>query len=223
MTKRMSDFLLACENDDIKKVKLLVDLGADVEQTDEFRRTAMMYASKGGKAEIIQYLHDKKPGMIHAEYYMEKTAFLLACEHSNLETVKLLIDLGANFEKSDYCKRTGMMYALKGGKTEIIQYLHERNPRMIHAENFMEQTAFLQACKNAVRHQKALELLYELGSDINHTDRNGTTCLMMVLSDKYLTKIFHDDLKKIIAYLLSKSKNIIHATDSPKNSKIRIF
>ena len=60
---------LACENADLTTVKLLEELGSDINQTDKYGRNGMMIAAAKGKNDIIKFLHSKNDQFIHAKDY----------------------------------------------------------------------------------------------------------------------------------------------------------
>ena len=59
------------------------------------------------KPDIIKYLHTINDLLIHTEDKFGDTAFLLACERAHLETVKLLVELGADINKTAFSGRNG--------------------------------------------------------------------------------------------------------------------
>jgi len=126
----------------LETVKLLHELGADIEQTSRWEWNGMLRAAVCGNTEIIKYLNDQNSQLIHAEDDGGETAFTIACEHANLETVKLLHELGADINHIDKFKRTGLMRAASKGKTEIIDYIISKCPKQIHAIDKYNNSAF---------------------------------------------------------------------------------
>ena len=76
------------------------------------------------KEKFIRYLHDKNNQLIHAEDETDDTAVTLACKNADVETVKVLEKLGADINKTGQYGRNGLLCAARGGKTNIIKYLH---------------------------------------------------------------------------------------------------
>ena len=64
---------------------------------------------------------------------------------------------------------------------EIVECLLNHAPDLVYKKDKNNNTAFTYACSNFVlnnKHKQVLTLLLERGSDINHFDNNGDTCLL---------------------------------------------
>ena len=55
------------------------------------------------------------------------------CRDENLESIKRLIDQGADINQTDENGRNGLLVAVTEGKHDIIKYLHSKNSRLVHA------------------------------------------------------------------------------------------
>ena len=64
--------------------KLLESLGATIEQSGKFNRTALAFAAESGKTDIIEYIMKSFPEMIHSRDNFNHTAITLAI---NFETI----------------------------------------------------------------------------------------------------------------------------------------
>ena len=124
-------FTLACEWTDLETVKLLVELGADINKTGFCGRNGLLCAAQEGKQDVIKYLHAKNSQFIHSVDGIGDTAFTLACGQADVETIKLLVELGADINLTGKYGRNGLLYAAKGGNQDIIKYLHAKNSEFI--------------------------------------------------------------------------------------------
>jgi ankyrin repeat protein len=99
-------FLRAAQSGDIVLLKLLLEHGADPKITTEARVTPLMVASGIGWVQGVTY-----------EWSPQQT----------LETVKLLLDLGADVNAQDLLDgRTALMGAAHKGRTDVIELLVQR-------------------------------------------------------------------------------------------------
>ena len=80
---------------DMSKTKMLV-VSTDTMNGSE--SDDIFHAAKNGRTEIIKQLHFKNPGTLDEQNDDDETALTLACEHADLKTVKLLLELGADIE-----------------------------------------------------------------------------------------------------------------------------
>eukprot|EP00316_Scyphosphaera_apsteinii_P009296 CAMPEP_0119298594 /NCGR_PEP_ID=MMETSP1333-20130426/759_1 /TAXON_ID=418940 /ORGANISM="Scyphosphaera apsteinii, Strain RCC1455" /LENGTH=239 /DNA_ID=CAMNT_0007299741 /DNA_START=27 /DNA_END=746 /DNA_ORIENTATION=+ len=92
--------LMACINGHVEIAKTLIDAGADVTATNKKSATALHVAAKGGtRCEgcaklLLQY--DPVRKAIDAQDCEGNTALVLASKHGTTDTLKRIIDAGAN-------------------------------------------------------------------------------------------------------------------------------
>ena len=120
-----------CSEDrfDIKKIKELIDMGADVNQKDETGKTALMEASRRGHKEIAVLLIQKVADVNQKDDY-GWTALMWTSRKGRNEIVELLIQNGADVNVKDYKGRNAVMIA-KDEKTRraIIDAVKNRNEK----------------------------------------------------------------------------------------------
>ena len=71
-----------------------------------------MWAAWKGKKDIIKYLHSRNNLLIHCKDDDGHTAVTLACRYADLETVKLLEELGADINQTGRLGRNGLLSGL---------------------------------------------------------------------------------------------------------------
>ena len=106
----------ACENYELDEVKQLIEEGVDVDSRDEFGGTPLMYACAVRKSEfgidnvdIVRLLLDHGADVNHKFTNNDGgngTALHYATHNGYNETVKLLIERGANLHVKDSGNRT---------------------------------------------------------------------------------------------------------------------
>lgn len=112
----------AINNGDLKKVKLLVKRGADIEETDDCEYTALLEAVYYDQLDIVKYLV-KQGANINTKSEYNRTALHIAVNDSNLEMVKFLVENGVYINAKNTSGETALDVAIKEEKTEIEEYL----------------------------------------------------------------------------------------------------
>lgn len=113
----------AVMDDNIEMVQLLLDLKADPNFESDYGMTPFMTASEKGTASMIKMLHDAGGDPNYQEMNSGYTALTYAVFSGEIETVKLLIHLGADTQMEDYSGMTARMHALQSGEQEIADLL----------------------------------------------------------------------------------------------------
>ena len=108
----------------IKHLKLLIQLGANIDQVDKNTRTALMIASSLGRIEAIELLLHHKAFINIADKF-GWTALMLSVYYNQKETVKLLLNAGANVNFSTKKELTALKVAIDNDRGSIIAILKE--------------------------------------------------------------------------------------------------
>ncbi|HPS56972.1 MAG TPA: WG repeat-containing protein [Spirochaetota bacterium] len=98
------NFIRACENGNLEKVKQYLKRGADLNYKNDSNRTPLMYASTNGSLEIVKFLLTKKINVNYADRDGVTALFLsipqnrdnIKLQKNKLEIMRLLIKKGAN-------------------------------------------------------------------------------------------------------------------------------
>jgi len=111
--------LIACEGIDINMVRCLVENGADIHLSDIDGTTCLMKSAS--KIDICQYLLELGASVNAVDKYGE-TALFKAIKRGSLDTVRLLIDHGAD---TSLCSDSGddiLQYTALHGHADIVEY-----------------------------------------------------------------------------------------------------
>ena len=122
------------EKKDVKEIKELIDMGADVNQKNETGKTALMMASIKGYKEVVEFLIQKEADVNQKDDY-GWTALMWTSRKGRNEIVKLLIQKGADVNQKDYYGWTALMEASKRGHKEVVELLIQKGADVNQKDN----------------------------------------------------------------------------------------
>jgi len=188
-------------------VKLLLDRGADVNRADNGGMTSLMYAANKGYEEITRLLLVKgaDPNMADDDGY---TALMDAAENGHKGVVELLVLHGADVNMADNFGITALMWGADLAHDEVVQVLLEsgadpdakdksgkttlytaRKKKLNKVVKIIEtftagtrvsrMSQLLRESAERGRVQKVKELLEKGNIDVNNSNEEGTTPLML--------------------------------------------
>lgn len=120
--------LEAAANENPKVVELLLDAGADIEATDDDKRTPLLIALLRGNQKIAELLLLRKANPCHQTPKGE-TALMRSAQRGYTSIVRQLLDpeIGIDIDAQDQgeSETTALMFAAHRGHAEIVQLLLE--------------------------------------------------------------------------------------------------
>ena len=170
-----SPLLVACENGNIAKVKVLVKAGTLVRATDYKKETCLTLAAHHGHTETVRYLVGL-PEVEGRNNGMNKhTALHSALLEGHSDVVQVLIDAGADIEARNGLGRSPLLVASSEGKLSIIKMLVEAGANACATDN-EGNTCLTIAEKNG--HTETVRYLAGLPEvDVNHAADENKTAL----------------------------------------------
>jgi len=141
-------------------VKLLVEKGARLNDTDTLGKTALIQAAYKGHPETVSFLllQGANP---NAETNQQWTALMFAAERGELEILKTLLRHGARADFQNKLSMSSAMYAAQNGHFEIVQFLLKRGIK-VDLTSLNGSTALIWAIRSG--HEKIAELLLDAGA-----------------------------------------------------------
>ncbi len=152
----MTPLMYAAKIGNLQMVQHLLGIGADANCMNKNNVNALAYAATNGHLAIVEYLAPKTADLNTAMWkaicndHVAIAGYLInnginvntfvqphqvtflhkACEHGNLEIVKLLIEAGADInipskDQNEYKGATPLMYAVSFLNADIVEYLVE--------------------------------------------------------------------------------------------------
>jgi ankyrin repeat protein len=124
--ERIFKIYKAIEQGNLKRVKRLLRKGLfykpDINAVDTDKNTALHYAARKGKKEIVELLINQG-AQINLQNKDGYTALILASYLGFEEIVELLVGVGAEVELKSYQERTALFCAARKGYKEIVELL----------------------------------------------------------------------------------------------------
>jgi len=211
-----SPVLLACKANHIKVMEFLIINGADILEIGQEGRTLIMYAAM---KKDIRYLNSifeadiyqnqkgleecekvNKPYVIrniNATDQMGFTALMHAVINGNKEIVKCLLDNGADITIKNKRGQTAAFFAINSSNKEIVKLLIRSDPDLINNKDELGAKLLLFGVKKG--NLEIVELLLELGANVDHTNSKGETALFHAI------KICDDE---VAIQLMNKGANV---------------
>ncbi|KAJ6102932.1 hypothetical protein N7486_005359 [Penicillium sp. IBT 16267x] len=163
------------------KVRLLLDLGADVNIQESQHETALYAAAAGGYIEIVRLLLEKG-AEINTRGGEYGTALQAAASSGHTEIVRLLLEKGADVNTQGGIFGTALQDAVALGHIEIVRLLLEKGAD-VNTQGGIFGTALQDAV--SLGHIEIIRLLLEKGADINTQGGEFGTALQTAISRGY--------------------------------------
>jgi len=155
----------------LEAVKLLIESGANLSETDDGGYTAVTIASIYNNVEILKLLIESVTDPNERSSQLKK-AFLKSAENEQINTFEFLLNKILEGRKE-----------IKGNE-EIKKY----NNEYLNAKDIGGRTALILSVLWSDSCIKILKMLIESGADINAKDNEGKTALMHVAERGYVKK-----------------------------------
>ena len=138
----------------------------------------------------------------------------------NLETIKTLIQTGADLNKKDIDGHTALISASYNGKTKIVKELIEAKVDLNLKSLNTYATALICASSNG--HTEIVKLLIEAKADINKTNICGSTALTIASSYHHteIIKLLEEASKETLTKVDTKVK--MNEFETLKETLIRL-
>ena len=181
--------VLAYHNGYINAIRMLLEAGADSKLTDAEGNTLLHHAVYGGTdAEVIQAIVDKGVN-VDDQNKENVTALMFACMNGNEDTIKILLNAGADPNLEDVDGNTSLYYAVCGAVNAesigIDLILETKACSHISNANYdtcLCESARVDCCRDMIQgiecNKEMLQAIIDHGADVNATNKQHVTALM---------------------------------------------
>ena len=185
-------------------VKILLDRGTDINTTDNYGWTALMYAANGN-TEITNLLL-KRGAFITAKSMIGETALMFAITKGKTKICKLLLDNKVDINAKDNSGNTALIIAARFGYHKIVKTLLNKGAD-IHVRTENGETALIIAARSG--HAQISLKLIQSGIEIpnDKTDIIDTLSQFEWWTDNH-SSIINNDIPQEIHNLLEEDSGI---------------
>lgn len=163
----------AVEMNNLKAVALLAHHGADPSIANEDGDIPLYHAVRNGNNVMTGILlHKSKQASEDANWTNQDgdPILNLSIKADHDQITKMLLDFGADTQRTDYMENTALNLAAKQGDTELVQILLTRGADPNH-RNIMGETPLITASRKG--NSQTVNILAEAGADPAMKDFNG--------------------------------------------------
>lgn len=223
----------ACEAGSLNAAWLLLERGAQMEQWDVFRHSALMHACQYGRLEVVSMLLERGADPMARSGY-EHTPLMCAClslAHGSCDPVGvlrlLLKDARVQVNARDMGGQTALHYACREGHSELVRVLLMEGSASARLADRQGKTPM----DVARAHEGCVQLLkvrYRFSRAVSPHVMIGVprARLLTLLLLKMVQWYSHTELEKLYALskaraLVDHAEDITHATEGLKKPKTR--
>jgi ankyrin repeat protein len=190
---------------DAEAVSLLLQAGADAKAANRYGTTPLSEAAAGGNAQIIEQLLKAGADPNTRTTADGETVLMTSARAGNLDAVNILLNHGADVNaKEAYKGQTALMWAAAEHHRQVVKALLEHGADWKVQSSFRETkipklstassispisrgglTAFLFAAREG--DIETAQVMLDAGVDINQTDVDGTSGLVVSIMNKQYT------------------------------------
>jgi uncharacterized protein len=164
----------AMKNQDLQRVRTLLDQHADVNARSEDGSTALLWAAHWNDLPAAELLV-RAGADANAANDFRMTPLSQACTNGNAALVNLLLNAGAKPDTPIATGETPLMTCARAGAADAVRALLARGADVNATEPAQHQTALMWAA--AERHQKVLQTLIEAKADLEAHTKSGFSAL----------------------------------------------
>ncbi|CAD8079248.1 unnamed protein product [Paramecium primaurelia] len=152
-------------------LKYLLENGIDAREGDRQKNTPLMLAAQYGRTHNVELLVSNN---ISGKNKEGNAAIHLACFGGHLETVKILLQNGAQINQPGQFRMTPLIIASAYGHYDLVKYLIDQGAKVISKDKY-GRTSCAMAARNG--NVKILSLLLYHGAEYNMPDSSKNTPL----------------------------------------------
>ncbi len=175
----IQNLLQAVQNNDTAPVIKALELGADVNKTDEQGRSLLLIATVHAHTEMATLLVQHGAD-VNLQAHNKDSAFLYAGASGQTTLLELFIAHGARFDLFNRYNGTALIPACERGHVETVRLLANTKGFPIDHVNRLGWTALMEAVilgDGSSKYQRIVQILKDAGANMHIPDHDGVTPL----------------------------------------------
>ena len=193
------DIFEAIKNNNIARIKELLDSGIDVNSQNDDGWTPLHEVCENNNIEIVKLLLEQPNIDVNAKDYDGWTPLSIACINHKLENVKeLLSHPNINVNAKDYKGKTTLYHACRGGYPKVVVKLLLEHPNIdVNLQDYKGMTPLYVACKSKnIEIAKLLLSIPDIKINFNITEFKNQVKLYLYIKRKQNINL--DKVNKIL-------------------------
>lgn len=169
------DFFRALEQKDIKRMKILLDKGFDINTQNNQKQNPILLATYANDIELVQFLYDNGAD-VNARDRNLNSAFLYAGANGQLEILKIIYKKAKVNEVFNYYGGNALIPACERGHVETVKFLLESTNIDVNHINNLQWTALLEVVilgNDSANYVEITKLLLKHGANKYIKDSRG--------------------------------------------------
>lgn len=171
------------KNNDISKVKQLIENGVNINAIDDEFNTPLHIAISNNFNDIAIYLIQNGANLKIDNFHF-KDPVQIAIINKNLTLLKYILSIGFKFTYKSFCDFSYLDEAISSGHLEIVKYLIEEqnmNVNQICCRDGATPLLIAVICNEI----EIIKYLIQLGADLNQTDHHGWSPLHFAIEKQF--------------------------------------
>ncbi|XP_052081876.1 uncharacterized protein LOC127719677 isoform X2 [Mytilus californianus] len=197
----ISPLYIACHNNYIDVVKLLLDRKADINKCRDSGASPLYIACYNNHVEVVKILLDRKADINKCKDSGASPLYI-ACYHNHVEVVKILLDRKADINKCRDWRVSPLYIACQNNHIEVVKILLDRKADINKCRDSGASPLFI-ACHN--NHIAVVKILLDRKADINKCRDSGVSPLYIACQNNHI---------EVVKILLDRKADINKCKDS---------
>jgi ankyrin repeat protein/subtilisin family serine protease/outer membrane protein OmpA-like peptidoglycan-associated protein len=187
--------IVAAQSADKAMSNLLLNNNAFINAQDLQHRTPLYISVEKARLDMVTFLLGRRDVDPDVPADDGQTPLMKAASNGSESIVTILIQNGANVNKTSDFYRTALMEAALAGQSKIVRLLLSRHADADRVDKF-GQNALLEASRSG--NAEVAKAILEKTADVNHQDQEGRTALMEAAWSRFARKGNVDVVKVLV-------------------------
>src|SRR3990167_7146427 len=200
------DLLAAAENGDSAGVEAAITAGADINDTDVYKPTALMEAAIGGHTDVVRLLLGR--GAYIDANVNGRVVLIEAIQKGHIDIVRLLLDRSANVNEVNFIGITALMRAVDSGHTDTVRLLLDKGANIDHVSLIGDTALSLARLEGHTEIVKILQETLEIKQLVDNAIQGDSSAHQELIEKIKGLNIDSYEFNLILNRLINKIKDV---------------